>query len=111
MAATGVAAAGKAILEDTVYMTVLKVFSYTWLTTLPSTHVTRSIEAVLYIVLTLFRAPISISKAPSEINGDHIQAPALRKGQIWSGRVTGGNLPRARARLASARQTGRHHHR
>ena len=28
-------------------MTVLKVFSYTWLTTLPSTHVTRSSEAVL----------------------------------------------------------------
>ena len=29
------------------YMTVLKVFSYTWLCTLPSTHVTRSSEAVL----------------------------------------------------------------
>ena len=28
-------------------MSVLKVFSYTWLTTLPSTHVTRSSEAVL----------------------------------------------------------------
>ena len=46
-------------------MTVLKVFSYTWLTTLPSIHVTRSSEAVLvkYNYNYFFRAPISIAKA------------------------------------------------